>query len=142
MSIRPQCEQRQQHHQQHHTAPASAAAVAVTTAIIYLRAHAAARSCGTTSAQWLERAEPLWSIVLPPSKVRKVLAETSDWSTVEPELIAITSTGPLGQRLFGFAMRVIIVKAVHRIFDRNFAPCWPCPSSTPLLSEMQKCVCS
>ena len=84
---------------------------------------------GTNPSKWLESVADIRHLALPEEPVKRILKlkEKESWTLVRDDITEVTESGPLGKKLFGFALRAIaesriatvVEEASHEIWNMN-----------------------
>ena len=81
---------------------------------------------GSSPPEWLEQNKDIWPFVLPKQSVEKLSAmdKNQPWDTCKAELVHVTSSGQLGMKLFGFAMKELADTEITGIITKAAESIW------------------
>jgi len=74
---------------------------------------------GTSITEWLDRNSSLWPLVMPKSSVEKLCKEKYEWTAVAKEVESVCESGPLGLKLFGFALKQVMAELLASIIEKE-----------------------
>ena len=78
-----------------------------------VEAHVQAKGAGQKPTKFLERFKKIWSLVMEPADVADVVGLTTKWIDVKDQLHRLVAASTLGNRLFGFAIKLILSDLVR-----------------------------
>ena len=81
---------------------------------------------GSSPPEWLAAHADVWPFVLPQDSVQRLLsvAKEEPWATAKSDVVAVTSSGLLGMKLFGYAMKEIADTDVTTIINDAAVGIW------------------
>jgi hypothetical protein len=85
------------------------------------QAYTVFRSSMKGPSEWLTSHKDMWALVLPVAQTTKLLeapAESS-WKDHAAEIQDVVASGPLGSKLFGFALKLILAELVEEVIERE-----------------------
>jgi hypothetical protein len=74
---------------------------------------------GTSITEWLDRNSDLWPLVMPRSSVDKLCKEKYEWTAVASEVESVCESGPLGLKLFGFALKQVMAELLADLIEQE-----------------------
>ena len=76
---------------------------------------------GMSITEWLHRNIDFWPLVMPRESVEKLCKEKYEWTAVAKAVDEVCDSGPLGLKLFGFALKQVLAEQLASIIEQEVA---------------------
>ena len=69
--------------------------------------------------EWLHRNIDFWLLVMPRESVEKLRKERYEWTAVAKAVDEVCDSGPLGLKLFGFALKQVLAEQLAHVIGQE-----------------------